>query len=175
MHARAWPPYSSLSWICPLLLGLLLATAGCGSTLYVNQVTRKASASVAAAEAVNAAEYAPYWYTLAVEYLHKAREEAAHADFEAANRFGRKSEAAAERARMLSVQRAANPKDKSWRPPPGVPGSAAGTPGREADDEAEGRSTDEATDQATDQAGDEAGGADSDAASAGDDTAEDKQ
>lgn len=175
MHARAWPLYPSLSWICPLLLGLWLGSAGCGSTLYVNQVTRKASASVAAAEAVNAAEYAPYWYTLAVEYLHKAREEAAHADFEAANRFGRRSEAAAERARTLAVQRAANPRDKSWRPPPGVPGSAADgdagdgaedSAGDDAGDEAADESSGEAGDGADDNAGEEAGGG------AGDDAGE---
>lgn len=94
---------------------------GCGSVIYVNQVTRKASTSVEAAKAAEADVYAPYHYTLAVHYLRKAREEAAAADFQAANRFGRMSYQAAETARELAVERAANPGDRSWKPPPGAP------------------------------------------------------
>lgn len=92
-------------------------SSGCGPIGYVNQVTRKASASVAAARDVKADEYSPYWYTLAVEYLHQARREAALADFQAANRFGRQSHEAAERARKEAIERAANPGDTSWMPP----------------------------------------------------------
>lgn len=95
---------------------------GCGSVIYVNQVTRKASTSVEAAKAAEADVYAPYHYTLAVHYLRKSREEAAAADFQAANRFGRMSYKAAETARELAVERAANPRDTSWKPPPGTPG-----------------------------------------------------
>lgn len=98
---------------------------GCGSVIYVNQVTRKASTSVEAAKAAEADVYAPYHYTLAVHYLRKAREEAAAADFQAANRFGRMSHQAAETARELAVERAANPTDTSWKPPPGTPGGGA--------------------------------------------------
>ena len=36
-----------------------------------------------------------YWYTLAVQYLKQARQEAASADYQAANRFGRKAAFAA--------------------------------------------------------------------------------
>ena len=133
MSARAWLLVSILGWTSLWLGG----AGGCGSALYINQVTRKASASVAAAEAVNAAEYAPYEYTLAVEYLHKAREEAAHADFQAANRFGREAEAAADQATELAVQRAGNPEDISWRPPPGTPGGGA-APAPESDGDGDG-------------------------------------
>jgi len=106
---------------------------GCGSVIYVNQVTRKASTSVEAAKAAEADVYAPYHYTLAVHYLRKSREEAAAADFQAANRFGRMSHKAAETARELAVERAANPGDTSWKPPPGTPGHDGTTPASPAD------------------------------------------
>ena len=93
---------------CALLLGGLGATA-CGPIEYVNQVTRKASSEVEAARAVKADKHAPYWFTLAVEYLAKAREEASTADYQAANRFGRRAEQAAIRAREVALERARNP------------------------------------------------------------------
>ncbi len=85
------------------------AGAGCGPIEYVNTVTRGASSAVDAARAANAAKYSPYWWTRAVEYLHKAREEAGYADFQAANRFGRLAEEAAIRAREEALRRAADP------------------------------------------------------------------
>lgn len=113
------------------LLVLVLAggSGGCGPVGYINQVTRRADASVAAARAVDAERWAPYWYTLAVEYLHKAREEAALADFEAANRFGRRAHEAAVTARTLAVERAARPEDTEWMPPPALreQGKASGS------------------------------------------------
>ena len=90
------------------IVGMALASA-CGPIEYVGQVTRKASTAVSAAKAVDADKYSPYYYTLAVEYLHKAREEAASADFQAANRFGRKSEKAAKMAKVQSLERAGKP------------------------------------------------------------------
>lgn len=90
-----------------LALALGATTLGCGPVEYVSQVTRTASAEVAAARTARAERYAPYWYTLAVEYLHKAREEASYADFQAANRFGQRAEEAARRAREIAVERAA--------------------------------------------------------------------
>jgi hypothetical protein len=89
-----------------------LAVSACGPIEYVNQVTRKASASVAAAKAVDADKYSPYYYTLAIEYLHKAREEAAAADFQAANRFGRKADDAAVMAKKQAIDRAGQPIEK---------------------------------------------------------------
>lgn len=155
MSARAWLLVSIVGWTSLWLGG----TGGCGSVLYINQVTRKASASVAAAEAVNAAEYAPYEYTLAREYLHKAREEAAHADFQAANRFGRKAETAADEARELAIARAGNAGDTSWRPPPGTP---AGGPAPAPDEP----NDDDASDDASDAAGKDDGSAGAPAADA---------
>jgi hypothetical protein len=93
-----------------LALALVLAAAGgCGPIEYVNQVTRKASTSVEAARAAEADKYSPYYYTLAKEYLHKAREEAASADYQAANRFGQRAEEAADKARAEAIARAGKP------------------------------------------------------------------
>jgi hypothetical protein len=85
-------------WI--LLAGL---PAGCGSINYISQVTRTAAADVDAARAAHAETLAPYWFTLAVEYLAKAREEAGQADFQAANRLGRKASAAARKATEVAL------------------------------------------------------------------------
>ena len=88
-----------------LVLAALLfaAAAGCGPITYINEVTRKAATDVEAARSAQADQYAPYYYTLAVEYLRKAREEAAHADYETASRLGRHASRAARRAVELSI------------------------------------------------------------------------
>ena len=95
--------------VASLVLPLLLLAGACGPIEYINQVSRKASSEVEAARAVKADKHAPYWYTLAVEYLHKAREEAAASDFQSANRYGRQSTEAARKARTLAIERARNP------------------------------------------------------------------
>jgi lipopolysaccharide biosynthesis regulator YciM len=95
------------------VLGLMLATA-CGPITYVNQVTRKASREVDAARSAQADTLAPYHFTLAVEYLEKAREEAAHADFAAANRLGKK---AAEAARQAIAVALSNAREQEAGPP----------------------------------------------------------
>jgi len=79
-----------VAWIC-------LLTA-CGPVVYVSEVTRNASDAVEAARAARADKYSPYYWTRANEYLHAAREEAAHADFQGANRFGRLATEAATKA-----------------------------------------------------------------------------
>jgi|GEM_PF-1729134 len=96
-----------------LALVVTATFAACGPIGYVSQVTRTATTSVDEARAVNAAKYAPYWWTRAVEYLHKAREEAAHSNWGAANRFGRLSAEAAEHAKVDAVRRAADPSTMS--------------------------------------------------------------
>jgi hypothetical protein len=72
--------------------------AACGPVAYVSQVTLKADDAVEAARAVEADKYSPYWWTRATQYLHMAREVAAHADYPGANHFGRLSAEAAEKA-----------------------------------------------------------------------------
>jgi hypothetical protein len=92
-----------------LAVCVALGLSACGPIEYVNTVTRRADTAVQAARAANAAKWSPYWWTRAVEYLVQARAEAASADFQAANRFGRLSEEAAIRAREESLRRAADP------------------------------------------------------------------
>ena len=82
---------------------LALLALGCGPVTYINEVTRKAASDVEAARAAQADQYAPYYYTLAVEYLRKAREEAAHADYQTASRLGRNASRAARRAVELTI------------------------------------------------------------------------
>lgn len=91
------------------LVLLIAATASCGPIEYVNTVTRGADSAVEEARAANAAKWSPYHWTRAVEYLRQARVEAAAADFQAANRFGRLAEESAVKARDESLLRAANP------------------------------------------------------------------
>lgn len=101
-----------------IALGLALAMWACGPVGYVSKV-RSASTAVDEARAVNAAKYAPYEWTRAVEYLRQARAEAAYADFQAANRFGRLAEEAAAKAKTDAIRRAADPRlmDEITAPP----------------------------------------------------------
>lgn len=98
--------------LAPGLWLVVLIASGCGPIEYVNRVTQTATESLATAERDGAAVLSPYWWTRANLYLHKAREQAAHADFASANRFGRLATEAAEAA---SEQALAN----------GGPGAAA--------------------------------------------------
>ncbi len=91
----------------------VLAIAGCGPITYVNEVTRHAADQVGEARAAEADKYAPYYWTRAVEYYNKARELAAHADFQGANQFGRLASEAAEKAVSEAVEAK---KDPSKRP-----------------------------------------------------------
>jgi hypothetical protein len=86
-----------------LCVGFLTA---CGPFEYINQVTRRAAAEVAAAKAAGAEKYAPYEYTSATLFLHKAREEEGYADHQAAIRFGKKAEQMARKAKKLALEQA---------------------------------------------------------------------
>jgi hypothetical protein len=85
----------------------MVATLGCGPVEYINQVGNKAASAVSAAKLASADRYAPYEYTAAEEYLHKAREEAGHAEYQDAIEYGRKAEELANRARAITVERMA--------------------------------------------------------------------
>jgi len=87
--------------------------AGCGPIVYVSEVTFHASDAVDAARAAHADKYAPYWWTRATQYLAKAREVAAYADFQGANRFGR---LATEAANKATEEAQIAEKDPSKRP-----------------------------------------------------------
>ena len=81
-----------------LVLAMLMAgLAACGPVAYLSE-TRRADDAVADARHAEADKYAPYWWTRATEYLHKARENVAHADFQGANRFARRATEAARQA-----------------------------------------------------------------------------
>jgi len=103
------------------LLALLAGLPACGPIAYMNEVTRRADNAVEAARRAEADKLAPYWWTRANEYLHKARENAARADFQGANRFGRLATDAAEQAIV-------DAKDPSKRPiDPTKPAAGEGT------------------------------------------------
>jgi sRNA-binding protein len=112
-------------------LALALLTAGlaaCGPVAYVNEVTRRASDAVQEARIAEADKNAPYWWTRATEYLHKARENAARADFQGANRFGRLATEAAQKAIVEG-------KDPSKRPiDPNAPEGGGVAPAKDAKD-----------------------------------------
>ncbi len=73
------------------LAALALTWAGCGPIEYITVVTFEASRSVAAAKGVHADKLAPYEYTAAVEYLHKARELCGYPRYHPSVDFGRKA------------------------------------------------------------------------------------
>ena len=88
--------------------GLVLCTfaamgIGCGPVQYISQVTQRAATEVAAARSAGADKLAPYEFTTAELYLHKAREEAGYSDYQAAIRFGKKAELMARKARRLAA------------------------------------------------------------------------
>jgi hypothetical protein len=80
------------------VLLVLVVLSGCGPVAYINQVTREASTKVDRARELEAEKFSPYWWTRATTYLRMAREVAAHADFQGANRFGRLAAEAADKA-----------------------------------------------------------------------------
>jgi len=86
-----------------------LALVGCGPIVYISEVSRHASDSVDAARAAHADKYAPYWWTRATQYLDEAREVAAHADFQGANRFGQLAAEAADKATEEALIAARDP------------------------------------------------------------------
>jgi hypothetical protein len=90
-------------------LGLMLGGSGCGPIEYISIVTFEASREVAAARGARADQLAPYEYTAATEYLHKARELGGHARYQDAADFGR-------RARDLGKKAFEISRDHSYRP-----------------------------------------------------------
>ena len=106
----------------------LTTTAACGPIEYINQVSVKAAGAVSAAKLAQADRYAPYEFTAAEEYLHKAREEAAYAEYEDAIEYGRKAEELADKGRAIAVAKlsqsagasqSATPASESRAPAPG--------------------------------------------------------
>ena len=90
-------------------LAIALVLAACGPVAYIGQVTLRADDEVEQARAVDAAKYSPYYWTRATEFLRMAREVAAHADFQGANKFGRLAEDAAVKAKAEALARRSEP------------------------------------------------------------------
>ena len=106
------------------LLAIWGGVAGCGPIEYINQVSTRAVSALAAAKKVGADQYAPYEYTAAEAYLHKAREEGAYAQYQDAIEYGRRAEELADRARAISVTRMNQPEGAPASPGPVSPSRA---------------------------------------------------
>jgi hypothetical protein len=87
------------------LAAVLCGLIGCGPARFISQVNDKAAGAVAAAKEAKADVLAPYEDTAAAEYLHKAREEGAYAEYQVAIEYGRRAEDLAVKARALAVER----------------------------------------------------------------------
>jgi hypothetical protein len=99
--------------------------SGCGPIEYLNQVGSKAASAVAAAKLAQADRYAPYEYTAAEEYLHKAREEAGYAQYQDSIEYGRKAEELAQRARAIAINKLSQPTASAPATGAPVPAAAA--------------------------------------------------
>ena len=110
------------------LLLSLATLSGCGPIEYINQVGNKAASAVSAAKLAQADRYAPYEFTGAEEYLHKAREEAGYAQYQDAIEYGRRAEELATRARAIAVEKLAQKPSKSSRVTPKSETEEPGTP-----------------------------------------------
>jgi hypothetical protein len=110
----------------------IFASAACGPIRYVSQVTSDASSAVEEARAAKAETLAPYWWTRAVEYLQRARIEAAHADWQAANRFGRLASDAATTAANEAAAAATDPSRRPLIEPAAAPAKSANDDDEEA-------------------------------------------
>lgn len=85
-----------------VVLGALAATSACGpvqSTAYLLD----AEVQIEAARTAQADKLAPYEWTLANLYIHKAREEVGYSDFEVAVDFARKASLNANKARQIAM------------------------------------------------------------------------
>lgn len=107
---------------CLLWVAVVPLLAGCiGPIDYLNTVARKARRAVAEAEAVNAQKLSPYEYWSAVTYLQMAREKAAHADFEDANKYGGRAVKMGELAKRQASEKAAEGPTAAETPPEEAP------------------------------------------------------
>jgi hypothetical protein len=100
-HRR--PRTGALAFVAMAILATAVGATGCGPIEYINQVSVKAAGAVSAAKLAQADRYAPYEFTAAEEYLHKAREEASYAEYQDAIEFGRKAEELADKGRAIAV------------------------------------------------------------------------
>lgn len=114
--------------IAGLWLAAVASLGACGPVQYISQVTSRASTELAAAKSAGAQKYAPYEYTTAELYLHKAREEAGSSDYQAAIRFGKKSEIMARKARRLAIESTSEPPEEGDEAAPPAPIDPSASP-----------------------------------------------
>jgi hypothetical protein len=88
-----------------LLVLLLPCAIGCGPIEYITIVTFEASKAVNEAKASRASDLAPYEYTAALEYLHKAREVGGYARYHEAVEWGKKARDFGHAASRLARER----------------------------------------------------------------------
>jgi hypothetical protein len=101
---RYWP----LAW---------LLSTGCGPIQYFSVVAWQASRAVRRAEHAQAEGRAPYEYTSAVEYLHKARELGGRAHYLEAVEFGHRACDFARKAEEGALKVGPAPAEPAPRPP----------------------------------------------------------
>ncbi len=101
-------PVLSRSCLWALVLGMVIPL-GCGPIEYLTQVSSRASSALAQAKQAGAEQKAPYEYAKADAYLRQARQDAAHAYFQTALDWGRRSEDCSQRA----IARAQQPEPPS--------------------------------------------------------------
>ncbi len=107
-----------------MMAAILTVASGCGPIISTSLIV-DAEAKLAAAKAAEAEQYAPYEYTAAEQYLHKAHEELGYADYGPAIDYAYKAADAAEKG----TKRATNERTKDLEEPPTVTdGDAPATP-----------------------------------------------
>ena len=109
----------SLRTVLPVLVGLgvfMVPMTGCGAAVS-SYLILNAQAELDGAEAAEADKYAPYEYTKAQQYLHKAREEQGYADFGPAIEYAFSAQEYAE----LGRKKADEAKSLAQPPPASAP------------------------------------------------------
>jgi hypothetical protein len=100
---------------------LLVALPACGPFGYLQKVAKDASQSVADAEAVGAAQYAPYEYWGAVSYLEQAKILMAYSEYERSFDYGVRAKQLAEEAKTKAERREAGKMTETLEQPPTLP------------------------------------------------------
>ena len=96
---------------------VLAALCGCGP-IQSTSLIMDADTQLEAARAADGPKFAPYEYTLADAYLHKAREEQGYADYEVCIDFAQKALDNAKKAKDIAVNHV---KEQGVAQPPSAP------------------------------------------------------
>ncbi|HEX2573537.1 MAG TPA: DUF4398 domain-containing protein [Polyangia bacterium] len=103
---------------------------GCGPARYLANTPRVAAKEVAQAEKLDARRHAPYEFTAAKEYLHKARELAGYSRYQEAVKYAREATRLARAAQAMAKEKAGDAVDvevtDAPESPPAQPQNAAG-------------------------------------------------